>query len=120
MRSDESFFALPLPIGRVSKQHIKRLNIVDAAKFGCIPPQDTRTSVQTKCVNIFPQQTTAFNAIFNKKGNTTASRQGLKTNGTRASKHIENARAIQRFRIGMTQYVKQAFAGPVDCRANAV
>ncbi|MNI84170.1 hypothetical protein D3C73_1410490 [compost metagenome] len=57
--------------------------------------------MQTQRIDIFPEQPPALDAVFDEERHTTAARKRLQTNRARSGKNVQNARAVQTFRIGV-------------------
>lgn len=56
MGGSESLLAMAMAIGRIGKQKIERLDIVDAAELGRVTPQDAGAPVQPQRIDILPQK----------------------------------------------------------------
>lgn len=57
--------------------------------------------MQTQRIDIFPEQSPALDAVFDEERHTTAARKRLQANRARSGKNVQNARAVQTFRIGV-------------------
>lgn len=120
MSGRKSLLTMPVAIGRIGKQQVERLDIVDAAEFGGIAPQYARPAMKAESIDIFPEQATALDAILYKQRHTTAAGQSLQPHGARSGKQIENPGSVEAVRIGVAQDIEQALACPVYRRTNGI
>ncbi len=118
--SGEGLFAQTLAIGRIGKEKIEGLQIADAAEIGRRRASACACGHAGRARRYSPRAGRGPRRCFRRIGHGGSRGGSFQANGAGTGKDVHHPRAIDGFGIGMAQYIEQALARAVRCRANVV